>query len=215
MRGAISVYDDGDSQGSAAMVRTPPNIWSDRLRGIISGQATSEEIESWVTTSWRSGQFMDTVPRELLHNLPVTGRPVARYGDAGDLRSEVCFTHPHGPGAVVVHTPSMDASNGTGTTYCIAPHVHLNAHVTVVLQGEARFFIARHGEGAAQVVRSAVCAGHVLLLPAGIAHTFGSTGGAFTVLSMQARFIEPSRPDFALNVEGFGACMAALLPDWS
>ena len=59
---------------------------------------------------------MDAVPRELFHNLPATGRPVARYGDAGDVRSEVCFTHPHGPGAVVVHTPSMDVSNGAGAS---------------------------------------------------------------------------------------------------
>lgn len=45
--------------------------------------------------------------------------------------------------------------------------------------------------------------GHVLLCPAGVAHTFATWGGAFTVLSIQARFVDPSQPAFARNVRVF------------
>lgn len=176
------------------------DIWSDRLLRIVSGEATSAHIESWVDTSWRDGEFVHLVPREIVDQLPASGRPVSRYGHSGILRSEVCFSHSHGPGGVVVHTPPMKVWSHVGTAYCVEPHVHRNAHVTVVLRGESHFLIE---DGHSGVTRIAVRPGHVLLCPAGVAHTFGSEGGAFTVLSIQARFIEPSQLGFASGISFF------------
>lgn len=184
------------------LTRARSHIWSDRLFAIVSGGATSAEIESWVDAAWRDGQFADTVPRETLDSLPTTGRPVARYGEAGLLRSEVCFEHPHGPGGVVIHTP-QEVWSRVRTPWYVAPHVHPNAHVTVVLHGEPDFFIARHDGEQAHVVTAAVQRGTVLFCPAGVAHTFGSAGAAFTVLSIQARFVDPSQPDFARTADAF------------
>lgn len=111
--------------------------------------------------------------------------------------------HRHGPGGVVVRTPPVETWSWVRTPFCVAPHVHQHPHLTVVLEGEPHFFIARSDSGHSCVLRVAVRPGHVLLCPAGIAHTFGSTGGAFTVLSIQARFVDPSQPDFARSVGTF------------
>jgi hypothetical protein len=180
-----------------------PDTWSDRLLGIVRGEATSAQIEGWVDASWRDGRFVDVVPAEILSKLPTTGYPVARYGDPNILRSEVCFRHPHGPGGVVVHTPPLEVWSLVERRYCVAPHVHRHAHVTVVLRGESHFFIARSADGRNRVLQVAVRPGHVLPCPAGSAHTFGSTGGAFTVLSIQARFVDPGARGFASNVGVF------------
>ena len=182
---------------------TRSDIWSDRLLRIVSGEATSAHIESWVDASWRDGQFVHAVPRHILDQLPTSGRPVSRYGDSGILRSEVCFRHSHGPGGVVVHTPPMEVWGRVSTAYCVEPHVHQNPHVTVVLRGASHFFIACDEDGQSGVIQVAVRPGHVLLCPAGVAHTFGGKGSAFTVLSIQSRFIEPSQANFAKGVSVF------------
>jgi len=193
----------GEAKGLLGAGMLGSEIWSDRLLGIVSGQITSGEIEHWVDTAWTDGHFVDAVSGGVVGRLPTAGRPVARYGDSGLLRSAVCFTHLQGPGGVVVHTPPPQVAGGMRRPYCIAPHVHQTSHVTVVLQGAARFFIARREGRDARIVCVPVRAGEVLLCPAGIAHTFGSKRGAFTVLSIQARFVEPSQPDFARNVSAF------------
>ena len=182
---------------------TRSDIWSDRLLRIVNGEATSAHIESWVDASWRDGQVVHTVPQRTLDQLPTSGRPVSRYGDSGILRSEVCFTYSHGPGGVVVHTPPMAVWSRVSLLYCVEPHVHRNPHVTVVLRGESYFFIACNEDGHSGVIQVAVRPGHVLLCPAGVAHTFGGRGSAFTVLSIQSRFIDPSQADFARRVSVF------------
>jgi hypothetical protein len=73
----------------------------------------------------------------------------------------------------------------------------------VVLTGEAYFFAVEPVAGRPAVVRTLVRTGAVLLCPAGMAHTFGSRGLPFTVVSFQARFVEPSEPDFAADADGF------------
>lgn len=175
------------------------DLWWERLLGIVAGQTASAMIESWVDSAWVEGRFAVAVPEDSLVRLPSRGRPVARYGESGVLRSEVCFRHPEGPGGVVVHTPAMEAR----TRFCVAPHRHPNAHVTVVLRGEANFFIARGTSGDGGVARVPVRPGSVLLCPAGVAHTFGSRNGPFSVPSLQARYVDPSLPDFAENVDAF------------
>jgi hypothetical protein len=177
--------------------------WTQRLLEIVEGRATPAMIEGWVDASFQEDRFAVTVPEDFVSGLPSNGRPVKRYGDSGALRSQVCFQHAEGAGGVVVHTPAMPAWSSDRASYCVAPHVHANAHVTVVLRGEAHFFIARGGNGQAGVTQVPVGPGSVLLCPARVAHTFGSRGGPFSVLSMQARFVHPSRPEFARNVSGF------------
>jgi hypothetical protein len=175
-------------------------LWTQRLLEIVEGRATSAMIEGWVDSSFQQDRFAVAVPEDLLSALPSSGRPVKRYGDSGVLRSQLCFQHAAGPGGVVVHTPAMRAWSSERASYCVAPHVHANAHVTVVLRGEAWFFIAREGNGRPVVAQVPVGPGSVLLCPARVAHTFGSRSGPFSVLSMQARFVHPSRPEFARNV---------------
>jgi hypothetical protein len=195
----------GDSYGAAmdgTIARS--DVWSERLLAIVSGRATSAQIESWVDAAWRDGQFADSLPRDTVDRLPTTGRRVTRYGDHGILRSEVCFEHPHGPGGVVISTPPQEVWSRVCTRWYVAPHVHRHAHVTVVLQGEPLFFIARAAGEQAYVVEAAVHRGNILFCPAAVAHTLGSTGAGFTVLSIQARFVDPSQPDFARNANGFG-----------
>jgi hypothetical protein len=185
------------------------DVWADRLRGIVGGEATSAQIEGWIDAAWRGGRFMAVVPAELLRRLPASGHPVSRYGDANHLRTEVCFRHPHGPGGVVVRTPAMEPWSRARGNYCVPPHVHRNPHLTVILEGESRFFVARSEDRRSGVVQVAARPGHVLLCPADVAHTFGSSGGAFTVLSIHARFVDPSRRDFARRTAVFDELPAA------
>jgi hypothetical protein len=179
----------------------PSDVWSDRLLAIVEGRASGDDIERWVDASWNDGRFLDAVPDDLLSSLPATGRPIARYGDSGVLQSEVCFGRSEQPGAVVVHTPAMEPWSRKKARYCVDPHVHSSAHVTVVLQGQAQFFVACGVDADSPVVRVPVRAGSVLVCPASVAHTFGSESGPFTVLSVQSRFVEPSRADFARSVD--------------
>jgi hypothetical protein len=188
----------------------PPDLWPSRLRAIVGGTSTSAQIESWVDTAWNEGRGVDEVPAAVFRTLPTTGDPVARYGDSGVLRSEVCFRHPDGPGGVVIHTPPMETWSSTRKNYCIAPHVHGCAHVTVVLAGEAHFFVAPADEN--RVVHVAARPGHVLLCPAGSAHTFGSKGEAFTVLSIHARFVDPSQRGFSRRAPFFDRLPLAARP---
>ena len=181
-----------------------------RLRAIVDGETTSAEVERWVDAAWALGRFVDEVPAAVLPTLPATGEPVARYGDSGVLRSEVCFRRPRGPGGVVIHTPPMETWSDARRNYCIAPHVHGCAHVTVVLTGEAHLFPAPAAER--RVLHVMARPGLVLLCPAGNAHTFGSTGEAFTVLSIHARFVDPSRRAFSRRARAFEALPMVTAP---
>jgi mannose-6-phosphate isomerase-like protein (cupin superfamily) len=177
--------------------------WGERLAAFTRGHVASDEVEAWVESAWSEGRFVAAVSEEALARLPRTGRRVPRYGTSHVLRSEVCLEHPNGTGAVVVHTPAMPAWDEAARAYCVAPHAHGSAHVTVVLSGHAHFFIARKEGAGARIVRIAASPGDVLVCPPGVAHTFGSNGEAFTVLSIQSRFVEPSEARFARDVALF------------
>jgi hypothetical protein len=189
------------------------SAWSNRLLDIVGGQATTAQIEFWVDRSWRSGALADVVPLELLPELPSTGRPVRRYGDSGLLRSEICFVHAHGPGGVIVHAPAIEArSDGTVCPY-VPLHVHQAAHLGVILRGEPHFFIDRGEPGEARVVRMPLQAGHLVTIPAGVAHSFGTAAAGFTILTIQARFVAPSEADFARNVRWSGEALPISNPE--
>lgn len=187
--------------------------WPNRLLDIVGGQATTAQIEAWVSDCWRGGEPVDLLPLDFLPHLPAQGRPIRRYGDSGLLRSQICFVHAHGPGGVVVHAPAIEASDKNGVSPYVPLHVHQSAHLGVILEGAPHFFVDRGEPDQAQVVRVPLAAGHVVAIPAGVAHSFGTPAASFTILTIQARFVAPSEADFARNVSWASAALSGASAD--
>jgi len=166
------------------------------LKGALLGTLTRGEIDRAVEHHWGAGDFVHHLPPAWIPALPAPRRRAKRYGLDGQLVTDVLYGDEGAPGCLLITTPSQGPYDRRLVRLLVPPHTHHSAHITVVTRGHALFLVARRQPWGAELITAAMGPGSLVFYPSGVAHTFASDE-EFEVVSLQAAYKEPERPDFA------------------
>ena len=153
-------------------------------------------IEQEVEQRWDSGAFLFHLGPSAVPPLGAVECVDGRYSSVDGLTTGLLFGSEGHSGCLVITTPACPDLDESLRRLLVPAHTHGSPHAALVLDGEARFLVARQTRAGPVLIDEAVSRGALIFCSADAPHTFVTRRG-FRVASLHARYVGHHRDTFA------------------